>query len=91
MKIIYEAGDPVRLVGKRGLYRFVKYTYEVRDGVYVGFFDTPRYAEVVDPRRETARIVPVDQLLLPPTGATRRDVELHGGLHQLSTIAKERT
>lgn len=86
MKIIYEVGDPVRIAGRRGLFRFIKYVH--RDGI-AHMFDAPTHAEVVDPRRETAAVVPVDRLVLPPAGATRRDVELHNGLHRLSSIAKE--
>lgn len=82
LKIIYEPGDPVRLKGKRGLFRFVMY---VPDGTF-----TAEYANVINPRRETDHVVPVADLEMPPKTATPKDVESHPGVERLSRRAHNR-
>lgn len=89
MIILYEPGDPVRLKGKRGLYRFAGY-----EGL-AGWEDlddmaTAETAEVIDPRREISRFVKVEELEYPGKDASPRDVAPHPGVRDLSERAHAR-
>jgi hypothetical protein len=91
--IIYEPGDPVRLKGKRGLYRFAGYDIEddwadtIEDLDELAAAET---AEVIDPRREISRFVKVEELEYPGKDATPRDVAPHPGVRDLSERAHQR-
>ena len=73
-------GDPVKLAGKRGLYRFVE--------VYT--FNEAWYAVVIGPigKVEIGRIVPVDQLRSAGK-ATREQVAMSADVKQISENAKQ--
>lgn len=92
MIIIYEPGDPVRLDGRRGLFRFVGYqgfttTWTLDDGT--GYSTRPE-ANVVGPIGKSERLytVPVTDLKMPPPTATRDQVAMHPGVASLSHTAK---
>jgi hypothetical protein len=87
--IIYEPGDPVRLAGRRGLWRFVEYeTPYVLSGLED--YANATEASVIGPIGKSERLytVPVTDLVQPPKTATRDDVAMHPGVASLSHTAK---
>lgn len=98
MIIIYQHGDPVRIRGKRGLFRFVEYAYpdaSAFDCLECGPADYGELygatAEVIDPRRELSRTVAVEDLVYPGASASPRDVASHPGVRELSERAHSRS
>ena len=90
--IIYEPGDPVRLAGRRGLWRFVDYApgFDPRTLRELCEYEACEFADVVGPIGKSERLytVPVADLVQPPKTATRDDVAMHPGVASLSHTAK---
>lgn len=96
MIIVYEHGDPVRLQGRRGLFRFVEYEVSTADRpgydcLACGPAEFGTWAEVIDPRKEISRTVLVSDLVYPGPNATSRDVASHPGVRELSERAHSRS
>ncbi len=71
---VYELhkGDPVKLVGKQGNYRFLSYWYYMNK-----IIDPPEYAEIVGPiggDGENAKVVALWKIRRPAKNVTRRTV-----------------
>jgi len=91
MIVLYEAGDPVRLAGRRGLFSFVEYPADTRQSCMLcGSMLESKTASVVGPIGKSERLytVPVTDLVQPPKTATRDDVAMHPGVASLSHTAK---
>ncbi len=76
----FEAGDPVRVKGRRGLFRFVV-AYETPSGPV---------ADVVGPvgrAGEGLRTFPLDRIMRAPH-RTPNDVAMSADVHKLSELAK---
>jgi len=87
--VIYEPGDPVRLAGRRGLWRFVEYAVPF-DTDSLEYCLSATEASVIGPIGKSERLytVPVTDLVQPPKTATRDDVAMHPGVASLSHTAK---
>ena len=95
--VIYEPGDPVRLAGRRGLFRFISYNTDPAlvsedpdKPALLSVRELLSLAQVVGPIGKSERLytVPVTDLVQPPKTATRDDVAMHPGVASLSHTAK---